>query len=122
MDFHQLRYFHAVVRTGSFTRAAEQLGIGQPSLSQQIRALERKIGTPLFERLGRSVRLTAYGEALRLPVETILQQVAISEVPLSNLQKGGRGRMPIGKITTILTYRTAPRPAVFRRGLPNIKL
>jgi LysR family hydrogen peroxide-inducible transcriptional activator len=60
MDFHQLRYFHAVARARSFTRAAEELGNGQPTLSQQISALEKEIGTPLFERLGRSVRLTAF--------------------------------------------------------------
>ena len=122
MDFHQLRYFHAVVRTGSFTRAAEQLGIGQPSLSQQIRALEKKIGTPLFERLGRSVRLTAFGEALRLPAENILQQVAMAEDSLANLQEGVRGRLRIGVIPTILPYWIAPRIVDFRRAFPEVDL
>lgn len=122
MDFHQLRYFHAVVRTGSFTRAAEQLGIGQPSLSQQIRALEKKIGTPLFERLGRSVRLTAFGEALRLPAEAILQQVAMAENSLANLQEGVRGRLRIGVIPTILPYWIAPRILDFRRAFPEVDL
>ncbi len=79
MEIHQLRYFCAVVRAGSFTRAAEQLGIAQPSLSQQIRALEKQVGNPLFERLGRSVRLTAHGEALRQPALEILQQIAEAE-------------------------------------------
>ena len=122
MDFHQLRYFHAVVRTGSFTRAAEQLGIGQPSLSQQIRALEKKIGTPLFERLGRSLRLTAYGEALRLPAENILQHVAMAEDSLANLQDGVRGRLRIGVIPTILPYWIAPRIVDFRRAFPEVDL
>ena len=51
MELHQLRYFCAIVRAGSFTRAAEQLGIAQPSLSQQIKRLEKDLGTTLFERL-----------------------------------------------------------------------
>lgn len=74
MDIRQLRYFTAIARTGSFTRAAEELGIAQPSLSQQIRTLEKQIGNPLFERLGRSVRLTVHGEALRQPAADILQR------------------------------------------------
>src|SRR6267154_5703275 len=113
MDFHQLRYFHAVVRTGSFTRAAEQLGIGQPSLSQQIRALEKKIGTPLFERMGRSIRLTAFGEALREPALSILQQVAMAENSLANLREGVRGRLRVGVIPTVLPYLIAPRIGEF---------
>src|SRR5580700_296752 len=90
MEIHQLRYFCAIVRAGSFTRAAENLGIAQPSLSQQIRALEKQIGTPLFERLGRSIRLTEYGEALRHPALDILQQVAEAESSLASLQEGVR--------------------------------
>ena len=57
MEVHQLRYFCAVARMGSFTRAAEEEGVAQPSLSQQILKLESEMGAPLFERLGRSVRL-----------------------------------------------------------------
>src|SRR5882757_8473377 len=90
VEFHQLRYFSAVARTASFTRAAEELGITQPSLSQQIRALEQKIGYPLFERLGRSVRLTEYGERLRQPAFDILNQVAEAKSSLANLQEGIR--------------------------------
>jgi LysR family transcriptional regulator, hydrogen peroxide-inducible genes activator len=81
MEIHQLRCFSAIVRAGSFTRAAEQIGITQPSLSQQIRKLEEQVGSPLFERLGRSIRLTAYGEALRQPAADILQQVRKQNLP-----------------------------------------
>jgi LysR family transcriptional regulator, hydrogen peroxide-inducible genes activator len=122
MEFHQLRYFHAVARAGSFTRAAEDLGIGQPSLSQQIRTLEKKIGTPLFERLGRSLRLTAFGEALREPAQRILQQVAMAENSLANLQDGVRGRLRVGVIPTILPYWIAPRIADFYKAFPEVDL
>ncbi len=122
MEIHQLRYFCAIVRTGSFTRAAEQLGIAQPSLSQQIRVLEKQVGTPLFERLGRSVRLTASGEALRQRALDILQQVAAAESSLANLQEGVRGRLRIGVIPTIMPYWIAPRIGDFLKRFPELDL
>jgi len=122
MDIRQLRYFSAIVRTGSFTRAAAELGISQPSLSQQIRILEQKIGNPLFERLGRSVRLTAYGEALRKPAADILQQVAETECSLDQLQQGVRGRLRVGVIPTIMPYLIAPRVGAFAAQFPDVDL
>jgi DNA-binding transcriptional LysR family regulator len=64
MTFRQLEYLVAVVDEGSFGRAAHRLYISQPTLSQQVRALEAEIGGPLLERLARGVRATAAGEAL----------------------------------------------------------
>jgi LysR family hydrogen peroxide-inducible transcriptional activator len=122
MEIHQLRYFSAIVRAGSFTRAAEELGIAQPSLSQQIRALEKQIGTPLFERLGRSVRLTTYGEALRQPAADILRQVAEAQSSLANLQSGVRGKLRVGVIPTILPYLIAPRIGAFLKLFPEVEL
>jgi LysR family transcriptional regulator, hydrogen peroxide-inducible genes activator len=63
VELHQLRYVIAVAEQGSFTKAAERLYLAQPSLSVQIRKLEQELGAPLFERLGRRVRMTAAGEA-----------------------------------------------------------
>jgi LysR family transcriptional regulator, hydrogen peroxide-inducible genes activator len=57
MELHQLRYFCAIADTGSFSRAAQNSHVSQPSLSQQIRKLEDELGARLFDRLGRSVRL-----------------------------------------------------------------
>jgi DNA-binding transcriptional LysR family regulator len=119
---NQLRYFCAVVRAGSLTRAAEQLGIAQPSLSQQIRALEKQIGTPLFERLGRSIRLTSYGETLSQRAINILQQVAEAQSSLDELQGGVRGRLNVGVIPTILPYLIAPRIGEFLTRFPELEL
>ncbi len=122
MELHQLRCFSAIVRAGSFTRAAEQLGITQPSLSQQIRKLEKQVGSPLFERLGRSIRLTTYGEALRQPAAEIMQQVAEAKSSLDNLQEGVRGKLRVGVIPTIMPYFIAPRIGEFLNRFPKVDL
>ena len=64
MNLRQLEYFVAIAESGSLTQAAERLLVSQPSLSQQIRALEAELGGSLFERLPRGVRLTAAGHEL----------------------------------------------------------
>src|SRR2546429_9219358 len=63
MNLRQLQYLLAIADEGSFTRAAERLLVAQPSLSQQIKSLERELGGPLLERLPTGVRLTAAGKA-----------------------------------------------------------
>src|SRR5215207_5761348 len=64
MTLRQLEYLVAVVEEGSFGRAAQRLYVTQPTLSQQVRALEAEVGGPLLERLARGVRATPAGEAL----------------------------------------------------------
>ena len=64
MRLTQLRSFHAVARTGSFTRAAEQLHVSQPTVTTQVRFLEESYNVELFHRRGRRVQLTALGEQL----------------------------------------------------------
>ncbi len=61
MEVHQLRYFCAVARHGTFTRASEVEHVAQPSLSQQILKLEAELGARLFDRLPRSAKLTVFG-------------------------------------------------------------
>ncbi len=73
LDLPRLRIFAAVARSASFTRAAESLDLRQPSVSQQVQALERSLGVRLFDRLGHTVRPTAAGSALLLYAERILQ-------------------------------------------------
>src|ERR1700687_5885661 len=76
MQIHQLRYFCAVAKAGSFTRAAEHEHVAQPSLSQQVRKLEDELGARLFDRLGRTVRLTSFGQIFMLRAEAILREVS----------------------------------------------
>jgi DNA-binding transcriptional LysR family regulator len=72
MNLRQLEYFAAIADDGSFTRAAERLLVSQPSLSQQIAALEQELGGPLLERLPRGVRLTAAGQGLLAEARSVI--------------------------------------------------
>src|SRR5205807_8572870 len=86
MQIHQLRYFCAVARTGSFTRAAQHEHLAQPSLSQQVRKLEDELGTRLFDRLGRTVRLTQMGEVFLPRAEAILRQVSAAKLEIQEMR------------------------------------
>jgi DNA-binding transcriptional LysR family regulator len=72
LSLHQLRCFLSTYEHGSLTAAAEELGYAQPSVSEQIRTLERSLGTPLFTRVGRGVVPTTAGETLRAHAERTL--------------------------------------------------
>lgn len=73
MNFRHLEAFVGIARTGSVTRAAEELHLTQPSVSQQIRELEEELGLPLFDRLARGITLTEVGSALLPMAERLLQ-------------------------------------------------
>ena len=122
MEFHQLRYFCAVVRTGSFTRAAAEEGVAQPSLSQQIVKLEQTMGSKLFDRLGRSVQLTEYGRTLLPQALAILRQVNEARSTLESLRRGVGGHLSVGCIPTLTPYFLAPRLSDFMRRFPDVEL
>lgn len=122
MEFHQLKYFVAVARAGSFVRAAEEEGITQPSLSQQIRKLEGEVGAPLFDRLGRALRLTRYGEALLPEAEEILKRANLVRRTLDSLRSENTGALAIGVIPTILPYSLATAIADFRALHPQVEM
>jgi LysR family hydrogen peroxide-inducible transcriptional activator len=85
MEFHQLRYFCAIVRTGTFTRAAESEHVAQPSLSQQILKLEDELGGKLFYRLPRKARLTPLGERFLPRALAILQGIREAQADMNNM-------------------------------------
>ncbi len=76
MELHQLRYLRAAVRAGSITRAAEAELVAQPSVSRQLRLLERELGTELFHRVGRRVVPTEAGLALAACADRVLDDIA----------------------------------------------
>ena len=104
LTLKQLRYFEALARHGHFGRAADASAISQPALSMQIKELEESLGTALFERTARQVRLTGFGEEFALRVRDILRSVD----ELGDLARAARdrlvGRLRIGVIPTIAPY------------------
>jgi LysR family hydrogen peroxide-inducible transcriptional activator len=84
MEVHQLRYFCAVARTGTFTCAAAAEHVAQPSLSQQILKLEDELGGKLFFRLPRVARLTPLGEFFLPRANAILQAIRDAQTDIQN--------------------------------------
>ena len=122
MELQQLRYFCAVARTGSFTRAAVEEGVAQPSLSQQLSKLEKTLQAKLFDRLGRSVRLTEYGRMLLPQAMEILRQVNGARTTIESLRRGVQGHLAVGCIPTITPYYLAPRLGQFAARYPDVEL
>lgn len=122
METQQLRYFAAVARAGSFVRAADLEGIAQPSLSQQIRKLEGELGVPLFDRLGRSVKLTAYGEKLYEHAERVLREMEEAKRAVAAMQNEDGGVVRVGVIPTILPYAMVEPMGAFREANPGVEL
>ncbi len=119
MELHQLRYFVAVADLKSFTRAAEKCLVAQPSLSQQIIKLERELRQPLFERLGRTVRLTGAGDALYAQAVSILGAVDEVQDRVSAALDPARGTVNVGAIPTIAPYLLPPILKTFARRHPQ---
>jgi LysR family hydrogen peroxide-inducible transcriptional activator len=122
MELHQIRYFCAVARTASFTRAAHQEHIAQPSLSLQIRKLEDELGTKLFDRLGRTVRLTQFGEAFLPRAEAIVRQVFAAKHEIQQMAGTAQGKLVIGAIPTIAPYFLPAHLTRFARDFPHVQI
>lgn len=95
MDARQLAYFLAVVQHEHFGRAAEQLHIAQPSLSQAMRTLERELGVPLFHRVGRGIVLSDAGSQLVEPARRVLRELDSAKAAVQSARGLQRGRVEL---------------------------
>ncbi|RAV20959.1 LysR family transcriptional regulator [Paenibacillus contaminans] len=96
MEFRLLAYFLAVCEELHFTRAAEKLGISQPTLSHQIRLLEKRLGTSLFRRIGKKTYLTEAGEILQKHCIRAFHELEQAQTAIDELRGVRRGRLRIG--------------------------
>jgi LysR family hydrogen peroxide-inducible transcriptional activator len=119
MELQQLRYLVAVADLGSFTKAAERCFVAQPSLSQQIIKLEKELGQPLFERLGRTIRLTDAGRLLYNQAGTILTTLEEAKRRVAELQDEDQGTVHVGAIPTIAPYFLPQLVASFQQRFPK---
>src|ERR1700686_4117895 len=122
MELHQLRYFCAVAETGSFSRAAEQTHVSQPSLSQQILKLEDELGARLFDRLGRSVRLTELGKTFLPRARAVLRELEAARGDVVEGKEFIGGPITVGVIPTVAPYFLPPRLTSFSRKFPQVRL
>jgi LysR family transcriptional regulator, low CO2-responsive transcriptional regulator len=97
---HQLRVFEAVSRHSSFTRAAEELFLTQPTVSMQVKQLAKSVGMPLFEQVGKRLYLTEAGKELFSTCKEIFDRMAEFESTVANLKGLKQGSLRLAVITT----------------------
>lgn len=97
---HQLRVFETVARQGSFTKAAEELFITQPTVSSQVKQLTQTVGLPLFEQIGKQVYLTEAGKDLLMTCREMFDLLDNFEMKVADLKGTKQGRLRLAMVTT----------------------
>lgn len=121
MELRVLRYFLMITKTENITKAAESLHITQPTLSRQIRELEEEIGSPLFERDARKIRLTPEGMLLKERAEEIIE---LTDKTISDLKSSSDTLSGVITITTGLMRSTVVLSRMmssFRKLYPGVR-
>lgn len=122
MDIGQLEAFVQVAAVGNFSRAAEALGLTQPSVTARIQALERDLREPLFHRNGRGVSLTDVGASLLPHAQRVLQALQDGRDAVQSLQRLDLGTLRLGAAPTISTYVLPELIREFRSRYPGLEV
>ncbi|MGW2592082.1 transcriptional regulator CynR [Streptomyces sp. NPDC001515] len=122
LELRHLRYLLAVAEHGNFTRAAEELHISQPTLSQQIRQLERALGVQLLDRTGRTVRPTDSGAVYLAHARSALRDLAAAERAVHDVTDLSRGHLRLGVTPTFTAYLVGPLAAGLHTRHPGLTL
>jgi DNA-binding transcriptional LysR family regulator len=118
---HQLQIFEAIAQHGSFTRAAEELFLTQPTVSQQMKQLTKAIGVPLYEQIGKRIYLTDAGKAVLEVGRDISQRFNDLEMTLADIKGLKQGNLKLAAITTAKYF--VPRIlGTFRQRYPGINI
>lgn len=121
LELRQLKVFRTVARRSSFTRAAEELGYAQSSVTVQIKSLERELGVALFDRLGRGISLTDPGRRLLEHAETLLELEERAKAEVTGCGEPA-GTLRVSAPETLTTYRLPPVLASFQERYPGVRL
>ncbi len=116
------KIFYTAANTGNISKAARQLFISQPSLSKSISRLESQLGTQLFVRTSRGVRLTEDGRLLYDHVRTAFNAIEQGERTLAQRRELGIAHIRIGVSTTLCKYMLLPYLKIFMERCPNIRI
>lgn len=122
MELRQLRYVVAVAEHRHFRRAAQALGMTQPSLSRQVGAVERELGTVLFERTARGAVPTAAGEVYAAHARRVLEQVEAGATEARRAARGQTGSLRLGFVGSALIELLPSLLARFRSSHPGVDL
>ena len=122
MQLNELKSFLAVVRTRSFSLAAQQMHITQPAMSKRIQALEQPLGSRLFDRIGKQVHLTEAGQLLVAKAEAMLSLGSDIERDIANLSLTVSGRLKIATSHHIGLHRLEPVLRSYNLQYPNVEL
>lgn len=122
MELKQLEYFMAICEQMHFTKTADKLGIGQPTLSYQIKALEDELGIRIFDRLGKKIALTEAGMILLEHSHKIFNTIKSANNQLQELQKLSRGKLIIGALSGELGHIALMALLEFHSMYPQIQL
>ena len=120
MDFRRLSMFLAVVEHATFTKAAAELFVSQPGLSQAIRELESELGVELFHRIGRRVVLTAAGFALVEPARQTMRDIDNARAAVAAVAGLDGGRLDIACLPTLAADPTTELVGAFRSRHPAV--
>jgi len=120
MTLDQLRIFLAVSEHLHFTRAAEALYITQPAVSAAIQSIEQEYSVKLFHRIGRHIEITEAGKLLQIEAQKVIDQVALTERGLRELNELQRGELRLGSSLTIGNYWLPDKISNFKRQYPGI--
>jgi len=121
MELRQLRDFVAVVDHGTVTAAAEALHLSQPPLSAQIHLLEEELGTPLFDRSTRRMRMTEAGRLLYGRACGVLGQCADLQEEMADFLSGGAGTLRLGTVSSLVNAPVLPLLAAFHQKNPGVR-
>ena len=117
------RVFYTVARCGSLTKAAEELYISQPAVSQAVKQLENQLGTSLFNRMHKGMELYKQGgELIYADVERALQLLSGVEDKLSELKQSATGTLRIGASETIFQYILADKIVAYNKQYPQVRI
>lgn len=122
MELRHIRYFVTLAEELHFGRAAERLNMAQPPLSRQIQQLEEELGTQLFERSHRRVRLSQAGEVFLTGAKRILGDTKLAVEETQRTGRGERGSLSIGFVVSV-AYEIVPLAVrEFRSRFPNVQI
>jgi DNA-binding transcriptional LysR family regulator len=108
MELRHLTTFQAVVREGSFLRAADVLGYAQPTITLHIQQLEAALGVQLFTRQGKRMQLTEAGRVLQEHATQVLTRTALLQQTMTAMTTGDAGHARLGAIETVAYLRLPP--------------